>query len=97
MQTFDSGFSKREFVITTSDQYPQDVVMSFFKDKTKVLDSFVIGDDVTASFNVQGNEYNGKYYVNLTAWKMLKNAPTNTPLPTAPPFKEAGTDDDLPY
>ena len=25
MQSFDSGFTKREFVVTTKEQYPQDI------------------------------------------------------------------------
>lgn len=70
--TFESGFSKREFVITTDDQYPQDVKFEFFKDKTTVLDNYKVGDTVSVSFNIQGNEYNEKHYVSLQAWKMIK-------------------------
>ena len=97
VQTFDSGFSKRELVVTTAEQYPQDVSFDFFKDKTSILDKYTIGDDVEVAFNIRGNEYNGKHYVNLQAWKIGKIEATNTPLPTAPPVKEAGTDDDLPF
>ena len=96
-QTFDSGFTKRSFVVTTAEDYPQDVQFDFFKDKCSILDKYTIGDDVEVGFNIRGNEYNGKYYVNLNAWKITKLEATNTPLPTAPPVKEAGTDDDLPY
>ena len=32
-QTFSSGFEKREFVITTQEQYPQDVKFECIKDK----------------------------------------------------------------
>jgi hypothetical protein len=100
-QTFDSGFSKREFVITTQEQYPQDIKFEFFKDKTTVLDTFAANEDVTVHFNIRGNEYNGKYYVNLQAWKMEKAgaaAPTSSdPLPTPPPIAAGGDDDDLPF
>lgn len=100
-QTFDSGFSKREFIITTAEQYPQDVKFEFFKDKTTVLDAFTPNEEVTVHFNIRGNEYNGKYYVNLQAWKMEKaaaGAPTESaPLPTPPPIAAGGDDDDLPF
>ncbi|UTW65014.1 DUF3127 domain-containing protein [bacterium SCSIO 12643] len=100
-QTFDSGFSKREFVITTQEQYPQDVKFEFFKDKTTVLDTYNVNDDVTVHFNIRGNEYNGRYYVNLQAWKMEKAgtaAPASPePLPTPPPIAAGGDDDDLPF
>lgn len=100
-QTFDSGFSKREFVITTAEQYPQDVKFEFFKDKTTVLDSFQPNQEVTVHFNVRGNEYNGRYYVNLQAWKMeaaAAGAPAgDAPLPTPPPIAAGSDDDDLPF
>ena len=38
-----------------------------------------IGQEVTVHFNLRGNEYNGKYYVNLQAWRLDKGegfAPT---------------------
>ena len=41
-QTWDSGFSKREFVITTDEQYPQDVKFEVIKDKTSLLDNFTV-------------------------------------------------------
>lgn len=69
-QTFDSGFEKREFVITTQEQYPQDIKFELYKDKCSIIDNFKQNDDVTVHFNIRGNEYNGRYYVNLNAWKI---------------------------
>jgi hypothetical protein len=70
IEAFDSGFTKRELVITTEEQYPQDVKFDTVKDKTRLLDNMDIGDSVDVHFNIRGNEYNGKYYVNLQAWKI---------------------------
>lgn len=99
-QTFDSGFSKREFVITTQEQYPQDVKLECIKDKTAMLDSLTVGDDVDVSFNVRGNEYNGRYFVNLQAWRIEKGSAAIAPAPEAPdtalePMAEG--EDDLPF
>lgn len=70
-QTFPSGFSKREFVVTTGDsKYPQDLKFEVVKDKTAVLDNYKEGQEVVVSFDIRGNEYNGKYYVNLSCWKL---------------------------
>ena len=69
-QTFDSGFSKREFIVTTSETYPQDIKMEVVKDKCSLLDKFKVGQEVTVSINLRGNEFNGKYYVSLQAWKI---------------------------
>ena len=70
-QSFPSGFTKREFVVTTAaDKYPQDLKFEVVKDKCPLLDPFELGQDVQVSFDIRGNEYNGKYYVNLACWKI---------------------------
>jgi hypothetical protein len=80
-ETFGSGFTKREFVITTAEQYPQDVKFEVVKDKCSKLDSYRVGQEVAVQFNVRGNEYNGKYYVSLQAWTIVSlkeaHAPTS--------------------
>lgn len=73
-QVFESGFQKVEFVITTNDEkYPQDIKFEIVQDK---VDDFLkynkVGSSVDVDFNVRGNEYNGKYYVTLSAWKVFK-------------------------
>lgn len=72
MQTFDSGFKKREFVITTSGDYPQDIKFEAMKENAEKLANFKVGDTMEVHFNIRGNEYNDKYYVNLVAWRMMK-------------------------
>lgn len=69
-QTFSSGFSKKEFVVTTDDKYPQDVKFEATKEKIEQVDRLNVGDLVNVSFNIRGNEYKGRYYVNLQAWKV---------------------------
>lgn len=70
-QSFSSGFTKREFVLTTSDsKYPQDIKFETVKDKTSMLDKLSVGQEITVSFDIRGNEYNGRYYVNLNCWKI---------------------------
>lgn len=70
-QTFASGFQKREFIIKVEDgKYPQDVKFEVMKEKCGDLDQYRKGDKVKVKFNVRGNEYKGKYYVNLAAWRV---------------------------
>ena len=69
-QEFSGGFKKRELVITTEGDYPQDVKLEVVKDKCELLDRLSLGQTIKVGFNVRGNEYNGKYYVNLQAWKI---------------------------
>ena len=71
--SFDSGFTKREFVITSKDEkYPQDIKFEAVQEKTSLLDGVGVGDDVTVTFDLRGNEFKDKYYVNLRAWKLEK-------------------------
>ena len=82
IQKFDSGFEKREFVITTDEKYPQDVKFELIKDKCSDIDKFNVGDSIKVSFNVRGNEYNSKYFVNLQAWRLaVPMEETNNPIP----------------
>ena len=95
-----NGFTKRQMVIATEEQYVQYVPIDFVKDKTTVLDKYNVGDSVTVSVNVRGNEYNGKYYVNLQGWKIEKDQ--NAPAPSTQKFTPAPTfneeeHDDLPF
>jgi len=69
-QTFASGFSKREFVVTVDGKYPQDIVVECVKEKITMLDGFRPNDTVTVHFDIRGREYNDRYFVNLAAWKI---------------------------
>jgi hypothetical protein len=70
-QTFDSGFTKREMVVTVQDgKYPQDINLEFVQDKVRLLDDLQVGQDVTVTFDIRGREYNGRYFNNLQGWKI---------------------------
>jgi single-stranded DNA-binding protein len=108
-QTFNSGFKKKEFVVTTQEQYPQDLKLELIQDKTTLIDGLNQGDEITAQVNLRGNEYNGRYYVNLQAWRIEKAsgssegaAPEATPPQNNAPLPEEPNgfddqDDDLPF
>lgn len=95
-ETFTSGFTKRVAVIMTAEKYPQEIPVEFFKDKTTLLDSFSLGDQVSVDINLRGSgEYNGKYYVSLNAWKISKDE--GSPLPNPPNPNSPSSQDDLPF
>ncbi len=82
-----SGFTKRHLVITTDEKYPQDIQVEFVKDKCSILDKYAVGQDVKVGINIRGNEYKGKYYVNLQGWKIENTGQESSPdpLPSVPP------------
>ena len=72
-QTFDSGFNKREFVITDgAEKYPQDIKFECVKENVELVNKLNKGDRVKVTFDIRGREWQGKYFVNLAAWKIEK-------------------------
>ena len=68
-------FSKREFVVTTEDTYPQDVLFQLTQDKCVLIDGVSVGDEVEVEFNLRGREWTNaqgevKYFNTLEAWKV---------------------------
>ena len=70
-KTFGSGFNVREFVVTTdADKYPQDICLQCVKEKVEMVNQLKEGDKVKVAFDLRGREYQGRYFVNLNAWKI---------------------------
>ena len=67
-------FKKRQLVVETDEQYRQQIPIDFVQDKTSVLDSYVVGDDVKVGINIRGNEYQGRYFCSLNGWKIEKTS-----------------------
>ena len=82
------------------DKYPTNGVFEVFgEDKVKSLESLTFGQEIDVVFNVQGSEYQGKYYGKLSLWKFETKGITNTP-PTAHitiPEASEPVADDLPF
>jgi len=76
LQSFASGFTKIQVVVTSDEQYPSDIPIEFLKDKANLLKSFNVGESVKIDVNIKGSEYQGKYYVGLIGWKITSVQPT---------------------
>jgi hypothetical protein len=64
-EKFASGFKKREVVVRTDSEYPQDIKIDFVQENCEKLDLFIDGELVMVAFTIIGNLYQGKYYTNL--------------------------------
>lgn len=91
-QTFGSGFTKRELVVTTEEQYPQHLLVEFVQDKVALLSDLAIDDKVTIGINLRGREWQApdgtiKYFNSIQGWKINKgtDAQVSAP-PPAPPM-----------
>jgi hypothetical protein len=65
VEKFSSGFKKRELIVRTEDEYPQDLKIDFIQENCEKLDLFTDGELVMVAFTIIGNLYQGKYYTNL--------------------------------
>ncbi len=89
-QTFSSGFTKREMVVTVEDgKFPQDINLEFLQDKVGLLDTVEIGQEVKVSFDIRGREYNGRYFNNLVAWKIEASSGSASGFDDMPPLTDA--------
>ncbi len=72
-----SGFRKRNLVLTTSEQYPQDLALEFVQDKVDVLNNYKVGDTVKVGINLRGREWinpegEAKYFNSIVGWRIEK-------------------------
>lgn len=102
MQTFASGFQKRELVLLTQEQYPQPISIEFLSEKVEVLNGYQEGDQVTIGINIRGREWTNpqgetKYFNSITGWKINKEKSSEPPKPQTPAQELLEEDDDLPF
>ena len=107
-----NGFKKRELVVTTQEQYPQNILVEFIQDRCEILDSFNVGEFVKIDINLRGREWvnkdgETKYFNSIQGWRIEKLGveDQNDMVPPIPQTEEStdneefGKDepDDLPF
>jgi hypothetical protein len=105
-QNVSATFKKREFVVEYVErQYPEFIKFETIQDKCDLLDSFVVGGDVTIDFNLKGRKWNSpqgevKYFNTLQAWRIEAGAPQpadDIPTSMEPPAFEDGIEEEVPF
>ena len=107
-----NGFRKRELVVTTEEQYPQDLLIEFIQDKCDILNSYNVGESVKIDINLRGREWQSpqgetKYFNSIQGWRIEKTSSGDLdanipPIPPADAFESAdevndNEPDDLPF
>jgi len=107
-----NGFRKREVVVTTEEQYPQDLLIEFIQDKCDIIDSYKVGQSVKVDINLRGREWESpqgeiKYFNSIQGWRIEKLSESEVtddipPVPNSDSFdqpNESNNDepDDLPF
>jgi len=90
-----SEWKKQSFILETTEQYNNVYCFELFGEEK--VDNFLkfnkVGAEVKVDFNVNTNEWKGKYFTTLSAWKVFK-ADSGT---TAPEQVEEVGNDSLPF
>ena len=95
-------FSKRLIVLSDkTSQYPQEIAFEVHKSNCSLLDSYSIGDDIKANYNMNGRLWkDNKWFNTLIIWK-IEAANNNTPKPNVQAenhaFVGSNDNDDLPF
>jgi hypothetical protein len=101
-QTFNSGFTKREIVVTTTEQYPQHIKIELLKDKADLIDAFNVGDSIKVSINLGGREWINKegvanYFNSVTGWRVEKFDVDTQNTPSQPQPVSTEAQNNLPF
>lgn len=93
-------WKKQEFILETGDTYPKKVCIAVWGDKIDIA-GFKAGETINVSFDVESREYNGKWYTDVKAWKVVagKGAEggSSAAAPQAAPAGDFPSGDDLPF
>tara|TARA_R110000823_G_scaffold122328_1_gene247712 strand:+ start:196 stop:561 length:366 start_codon:yes stop_codon:yes gene_type:complete len=95
-------WQKLNFIVETEAEYNNVYCFELFGDDK--IESFnkwnKVGSKVTIGFNVNCNEYKGKYYTSLSAWNIFnefKDAPTEAEKDSVEDKSVDNQSDDLPF
>ena len=77
VQQVTEKFSKRDFVVETNEQFPQQVKFELHQDRTDLIDVYELEETINVSFNLRGRSYTDKqgetqYSNTLQAWKIQR-------------------------
>ena len=111
VQTFSSGFTKRDVIIgndvDSPSKYPNPIKFSFKKDNCSLLDGVRKGQRAKVRFAIDGRRWEGprgvQYFVDLTALKIeVLNADGSSTEPVPAPAEpdvafDAGELDEMPF
>lgn len=97
-------WKRKTVVVTESEgQYPKSVAFTLMKPELVDI-KFIKNELVTIHGNVESKEYNGKWFTNVTAWKVDKDPSSAAPTQPAPvpkaqaaPVQASNDDSELPF
>ncbi len=68
------AWKKQDVVFELPSEFSRKICVTFFGDRTEDVADLNEGDTVTVSVNVESREYNGKWYTDVKAWKIVRGS-----------------------
>ena len=103
-------WKKQELIIETLEQFPKKVCLMCWGDRVNDANSFFVGQTIKAQIRIESREFNGKWYTDVTAFRLDLDQPTaqpaaqpmnQMPQQPLPPMNEeyfaSDNGDDLPF
>ncbi len=81
-------WKSQEFVIETFDQYPRKCVFRVFGEDRLSQFNIQLGETLRVSFDIDAHEYNGRWFNDISAWRVDRNLSS---MPTAQPQSQPQT------
>mgnify|MGYP003289652390 CR=1 FL=1 len=78
-----STWASQEYVIETHEQYPRKCCFRVFGEDKIANMNIQAGEELTVSFDIDANEYQGRWYNRINAWKVDRVQP-GVPQQSAP-------------
>ncbi|MDO4756842.1 MAG: DUF3127 domain-containing protein [Parabacteroides sp.] len=80
-------WKKQEYVLETHDQYPKKVCFQIFGADRIAQAAIQPGEELTIYFDIESREFQGRWYTNISAWKVerpMATAPMSAPVSITP-------------
>jgi len=69
-------WKKQELIIETLEQFPKKVCLMCWGDRVNDANSFFVGQTIKAQIRIESREFNGKWYTDVTAFRLDLDQPT---------------------
>lgn len=97
-------WKKQELIIETLEQFPKKICLMCWGDRVNDANSFFVGQTIKAQIRIESREFNGKWYTDVTAFRLDLDQPVaqqpvgqmpqqpnpmqQQPLPPMPPMND---------
>ncbi len=65
-------WKKCDFIIETADKFPKTICITAWKELVDQIEKTATGTQLNISFDLSSREYNGKWYTDVKAWKIIE-------------------------